>query len=257
MGVKISKTSHKAIANQRPQRKSEFLEDVDDANNMLANRRKSVHYVNIIQPTHVMLENAETDSEKAEIYNMKGDYYFAHANELRQKNNFDCFTTYRKSMTMFKTANEYNKNNIKSILGIARCLVNLHQYGKALKHLDENSKLVKLAEIQEFWILAGICRRKCAKIWAGNSKISNKFENLPKANQCLNKALELGPCQNQKLIEEKRIVDNLLRLQTEHKKDIYAYINSMKDIKDEVSCFRQKSEKEFYKILSIDGGGMR
>jgi tetratricopeptide (TPR) repeat protein len=255
---KVSKT--RDTIDQRPVRKrvtNEHIEDIDDVKNKAANRRQSIH-MNSIMEAESMLQLAKTDKEKAVVYNMKGEYYFSFACTMRQNRNLDYFIIYRKSMRMFKTAYELDCKNILSIMGIAKCLVNLHQYEKAVKHLEKNSKHLDLFKHEEFWTLIGICKLKHAKIWQGKSHFSSTFENLQMAAQCLDKAIGLKSG-NTEVLRQRKIANNLLNTHAKYNGDIHEYIESMKTntLAYDMSQRPHKPDKEFYKILSIDGGGMR
>jgi tetratricopeptide (TPR) repeat protein len=259
---KISRTNE-AIIILRPLRSKEvknekmFIEDIDDANNETANKRKTIH-MDMIQKTASMLQIAKTNNDKASVYNMKGDYYFLFANTLRRSRNLDYFVVYRKSMAMFKMAAEFDSRNIEAVMGITRCLVKLHQYKKAIEHLEKSSKHLNLLENEQFWTLMGICKLKRAQIWNGKSKLSKTSVNLKMSAECLNKAIKLKP-DNEEILKEKKVVDNLVNTHSKYNGDVHKYIDWMKTnaLTYDIVRTTHKSDKEFYKILSVNGGGMR
>jgi patatin-like phospholipase/acyl hydrolase len=230
-----------------------FVEDLDDINNVVATKRNSVHF-DIVKTADSMLKSATTNQEKANIYAMKADHYFRFACVLQGKADFDYFSVFRKSQMNYTLANTLDPLNINSMLGQAKCLLKLNQNQKAFSYLQRLTKNKAIVEIDEFWLLYGMSSRKCAAIWNDKSKLEKKPENLKKARECFAKVNSHADIQ-----KENQILDNLVAIKSKYNSDILNYMTHLKEnvASYKLTATRQNKEKQTFKILSIDGGGLR
>jgi patatin-like phospholipase/acyl hydrolase len=241
--------------------KTVFKEDIDDANNQLAMQRNSRHH-DIIKNSDSIIRHSRNNKERAHVYEMKADYYFKYGTQLLNMSDAENFTMFRKALVDYTTANELDKDNRNSLLGILKCLVQLHQYKTCLDRLEKLSTDKDLTNNPEFLILYGICNRKCSKIWQSDSYFPSRLESaikLEKAKSGLTQALNLDAL-NTIAAKELKIVENLIGLREAYNRDIYKYIEPMKK---NVSNYEQSTtrnnspENELYKILSINAGGVK
>jgi predicted patatin/cPLA2 family phospholipase len=252
-GNEVKNESELNILKRSEKRGDIFVEDLDDINNVLANRRNSIHF-DIIKMADSMLKSANTNEQKASIFVSKADYYFQHACGLQKEGNFDYFAVFRKSQTNYILAYTLDQTNARSILGKAKCLLKLNQSQKAFEYLEKLAKNEKFVKNDDFWLLYGMSSRKCAKIWNGKSKASKKHENLDKALKCFELAKNHPDTK-----KEVQILDNLINIKLKYNSDIYKYASHLKtnSASYEVSTTMQNKEKNIFKIVSIDGGGLR
>jgi hypothetical protein len=238
-----------------------FIEDIDDVNNVRANRRNSIHSL-IIQTTDSMLKTTDNHRVIAHIHAQKAKHYFKHAQNLYEKSNLDYFRTFRKALHGYKTAHAFDARNTDATIGIIKCLIYLCKFEKAREIMEQSieSNNKDLTEFADFWKLYGICYRKKAKIWNGPTCLERSPGSLEVAHDCLNKALALSKnYEKEDIKKEIKITDGLLNLQQTYDTDFYKYLNTSTERKllYDISVTRNKSEKELYKILSVDGGGIR
>ncbi|CAG8514991.1 526_t:CDS:2, partial [Gigaspora rosea] len=138
----------------------------------------------------------------------------------------------------YEKVREMDPNNLSATLSFAKCLLNLSQYSRLIKLLDMNSDLTSSAE---YWRLCSIASYKEIK--------------YDKAMEWIIEALKLDP-QNILVTKQKRLLDRLKEYTVEsrinyHKKKIYDVGNSIKTL------HRYNNDNSVYRILSIDGGGVR
>jgi tetratricopeptide (TPR) repeat protein len=206
--------------------------------------------------TDAMLQTAATVEQKANAYVRKAEYYFQHACCLETKCNHNYLALFRKSYTNYIIANTLDPRNTSALLGQAKCLIKLGLNRKALGYLESLSKSRAFNESGEFWLLYALVNRKCAKIWNGESRVGRKAENIDKAKRCLEKAISLNQTGAS---NEMRILDNLIDMRTEYNANIHNYTSHLKENKSsyKLSTTRSYSEKEVFRIASIDGGGLK
>lgn len=125
------------------------------------------------------------------------------------------------------------KTNIEAGIGFSRCLLHLSEFSNVISFLENNKNL---SNISEYWLNCGISYRK--------------RNNYHKADNFINEALKKDP-NNTRALNERALIS---KLKENHKFDQKPEI----DIKEEYFLSNQRiNEKRRYKILSIDGGGVR
>ncbi len=199
-----------------------------------------------------MIEEATSDEQRASIFASEADYYYDIACKSLKSPNKDNLRLFRKALSGYTLANRLDKHNTDSILGIGKCLLSLHKYTQALDHFKVACRDDNVLKRSDFWFFYGLSARKCSKIWLGDSVFSKKFENLEIAENALNRAtdqIETGV--------EKKIVGNLKNLQNAYSRDIHSYIGSIKEASLCYDTTTVHKQRDFYKILSIDGSGIK
>jgi tetratricopeptide (TPR) repeat protein len=229
----------------------------------LSNQRNSIQ-MDVLQTADFMLTMATNDDQRLDVYLMKGNFYFDTANTMYKASNLDYFRWYRKAYSEYKKADSYDTaGSAKAVLGMVKCLVKLCQFEQAFAYLqyylETNNK--NLTESVEFWRLLGICNRKLAKIWNGNSLTTRKMDKLEKANSCLANALKMSRSGTpDETNREIKITERLLDLQKTHDRDFTKYTETLANntsLYESSTNKNHTSEKELYRIVSIDGSGVR
>jgi tetratricopeptide (TPR) repeat protein len=228
-----------------------FIEDTDSLNNMFTMSQNSLQYFGVESIASSVLHTTTTTRQKSIMYVMKGDHCCANASDPNPKSRY---LIHKRALIYYRRANNYDKANVDSIIGIAKCLVLLNYYEKALEYLEKVNRKINLSKLSEYWRLQGVCNRKLAKIWL--LEVNEKENNLEKADKYFKNALAIA--QTQEIVKEKEVVERLINIESKFKRDIGRYLKFMMDntLNYEISTTRNRSEKEFYKILSIDGSGV-
>jgi patatin-like phospholipase/acyl hydrolase len=228
-----------------------FIKDQDN-DSMFA--RNSMHYFDIEKISNSLHNSTTNSCQKAIMYVMKGDQIFMNANSL---NNKSSASIYKRALVYYTNANKHDKCNMESVMGIAKCLVKLNHFKKAIEYLDEMSKKMDLSKIAEYWHMQGICNRKIARIWRFKPEDLTET-HLNKAHAACKHALKLSK-NKEIIIKEKEIVERLINMERTYKNEISDYVKYMKEntSKYDLRTTRNNSEREFYKILSIDGNGVK
>jgi predicted acylesterase/phospholipase RssA len=134
---------------------------------------------------------------------------------------------YQKALVLEKT-------NIEAGIGFSRCLLHLSEFSNVISFLENNKNL---SNDSEYWLNCGISYRK--------------RNNFHKADNFISEALKKDP-RNTRALHERELISKL------RNKD-YKFDQKPKiDIKEDYFLNNQRiNEKRRYKILSIDGGGVR
>jgi patatin-like phospholipase/acyl hydrolase len=234
--------------------------ETDDPNSFASAKFISTRH-SIVKMIDSMFETSETDEQKANILIAKAEFYYENACDLLNKADIDRFRVFHKALTYFKAANRFDKQNSKSIIGVGKCLLNLHKYKQAFDHFrgQLGMKHRDLCENWDFWFSYAVAARKCAKIWLGSSVFAKDFKNMDVAHEYLHKVIEMDSSRND-ACAQKKILYNLMNLQQVHDKNIHSYVASIKDISwsdHQTTMRRTSADQELYKILSIDGSGIK
>lgn len=144
--------------------------------------------------------------------------------------------------------NNYSEILANALIGHARCCVYLAKYTKVLDFIKKYKDNRSLTEQCEYWIYGSIAKRK------GTSDYENANEFMTEA-KCINS-------RNKLLIKEAKKLDNLLRMNT--KEYLWSLSSEHRfrestlfDSSQSVTKIESRGDKLTYKILSIDGGGIR
>ncbi len=133
----------------------------------------------------------------------------------------------------YQNALTLEKTNIKAGIGFSRCLLHLSKYSKVISYLKDNKNF---SNVPEYWYNLGFSYRK--------------QRNYDKAEECIIKALEKDP-HNTKASKEKALI---LKLQ---ENPTFEQEPEIDTVEDYFQRNQRTSEDKRYKILSIDGGGVR
>jgi patatin-like phospholipase/acyl hydrolase len=223
--------------------------DISDANNRNIDKQFTLK----CNTTNNLHQSANDDHETSSIHITKAEDLFFQACEMEQKTDLNSFKVFRRALDAFQVANSIEKQNFASLMGIAKCLIKLYQFKRAFDVLETLSKYKEPLTNPQYYCLYGICCRKLTKIWNGNLHFSKKFVELEKAQSHLNKAI-IMESNNNEINNQKKITDNLQNLQRNYKRNFKKYLNFMAS---EYEISNSCREKALFKILSIDGGGVR
>ncbi|CAG8488166.1 1389_t:CDS:2 [Racocetra fulgida] len=184
------------------------------------------------------LQKASTNKEKVFLYDKLADYFVKFAERDDTVNRMDSLYHWQDALKNYENIRKIDPNNLDATLGFAKCLLNLSQYDRVIKLSRANSWLTSSAE---YWYFCSVAY--CKKL---------EYED---AFGCIIKALELDP-QNPLATKQKELLD---RLKNEHtiKKRISCYNRKMYDIDDSKNSYKHLNDNSVYRILSIDGGGVR
>ncbi|CAG8691638.1 13973_t:CDS:2, partial [Racocetra persica] len=184
------------------------------------------------------LQKTSTNKEKVFLYDKLADYYVKFAEREDTVNRMNSLHHWQNAQKNYENIRKIDPNNLDATLGLAKCLLNLSQYDRVIKLSRANPWLTSSAEYWYFCIIA-----YCKKL---------EYED---AFGCIIKALELDP-QNPLATKQKELLD---RLKNEHtiKKRISYYNRKMYDVDDSKNSYKHRNDNSVYRILSIDGGGVR
>jgi predicted acylesterase/phospholipase RssA len=178
-----------------------------------------------------MITFSETNSEKSD-YNYKIALYY-HKKAKNEEN-----TIILKSLPYWQYAKKYyqhslsfNRKNYESASGYTHCLLKLSKFELAIKFLHKYSH----ENFNDYFLLEATALRRM-------------FE-YSKAKIEIEKAFELNPT-SVEIQNEMKLIDNLIKNNKESKIIDYSNPNGFTNESN-------RKQKETYKILSIDGGGIR
>ena len=172
------------------------------------------------------------DSEKIEIHKKIADHYEFKAKECKI-NKLNSLKFWQDAKNAYHETLKLKNNDTQAIFGFARCLLELNEYSSVFTFFRNKHDLSKHAL---FWLYCGITYRKC-----------NKYD---KAEHSINEALKRD-ANNAEAAKEKKMLEKLKANSQVGQK----YTN---DVEEDYYKNNQKlDEKKLYKILSIDGGGVR
>ena len=140
-----------------------------------------------------MLEAANSDRDKAAIYNKRAAHYVNKAQEAAEVDHLGSLQYWQAAQEDYaSTLNLINHDDKTASLGYARCLIGLSNYGQALRYVEQHPSLL---EKPEAWIIASAAHRKQC--------------HYTKAKECILEALQLDP-QNQEAVREKALIAELI-----------------------------------------------
>ncbi len=213
----------------------------------------------IIQDTYLKgwsdrLLEANTVRDKIDIIYKKAAHYEKLAQEKEKDHQLTSLRMWKDAKDQYREALKLsNRFNVVAEIGLARCLLKLGKYKESLDFLAQR---VHLSIFCEFWITCSIAYRK------------RLFLN--RANGCIQEALKIDP-KNKIATREFAIIKTLISkkeaaegssTQSEIEKvvkecDEAYYQTRIKECDEAYFTTKKKETTPFYKILSIDGGGLR
>ncbi|CAG8549615.1 7430_t:CDS:1, partial [Dentiscutata erythropus] len=183
------------------------------------------------------LQRVSDNNERVFLHNKLADH-FVKLIEEDKVNLLSSLRYWHNAKEHYGKVLEMNPSNLSVTLNFAKCLLNLSQYNRLIKLLDTNPNLTSSAE---YWRLCSIA--------------SYKETNYDEAMEFIIEALKLDP-QNIAVMKQKRLLDRIKEYTVEnrvnrHNKKIYDVDDSLKIL------HRYNEDNSVYRILSIDGGGVR
>ncbi|CAG8561669.1 8978_t:CDS:1 [Dentiscutata erythropus] len=183
------------------------------------------------------LQRESNNDEILNLHSKLADHFV----KLAEEGKVDLLSSLRhwhNAKEHYKKVCEMSPGNLSATLNFAKCLLNLSQHNRLIKLIDTNRDLTSFAE---YWRLCSIA--------------SYKETKYDEAMEFINEALNKNP-QNILVTKQKRLLDRVKEHSVEnrvncHNKKIYYADKSFKNL------HRYNEDNSVYRILSIDGGGVR
>nr|CAG8514800.1 14991_t:CDS:1 [Entrophospora candida] len=186
------------------------------------------------------LQNVSLDKDKKDLYIEIAACHEKLAEEEDKINQLRSLCNWQKAQKNYEKVREINSTDIAATLGFARCLLKLSKYKRVIELLKSTHLDLKLE--YDYWCLCSIAYFK-----------QNDYK---KANECILEALRIIP-QNKLAMRQKKLVERL-RKENTLKNRIDHYQREKKAIKSEEDyLINSRNNSHVYRILSIDGGGIR
>ncbi|CAJ0767103.1 5804_t:CDS:1, partial [Entrophospora sp. SA101] len=180
------------------------------------------------------------DQDKKDLYIEIAACHEKLAEEEDKINQLRSLYNWKKAQKSYEKVREINSTDIAATLGFARCLLKLSKYKRVIELLK--SPHLNLSLKYDYWYLCSIAY--------------SKQNDYKKANECIIEALRIIP-QNKLAMRQKRLVERL-RKENTLKNRIDHYQREKKAIKcEEDYLINSRNNNHVYRILSIDGGGIR
>ena len=183
------------------------------------------------------LQKASSSQKKAKIYNQRAAQYAKKAQEEAKVDHLGSLQHWQKAQKDYVSALKLINHDETASLGYARCLIGLSKYDQALNCLNNNPSLL---ENSDAWIMTSVAHRKQLHYQQAKGGILEALARDPKSQ-------EAG--------RQKALIEKLQARPREQRLNEY----SSTQICCEELYFdaRRSNEKQYYTILSIDGGGVR
>ncbi|CAG8591194.1 4570_t:CDS:2 [Cetraspora pellucida] len=182
------------------------------------------------------LEMVFENNERIGLHTKLADCHVKLAEEYKV-NLLSSLRHWQDAQEHYEKAREIDPKNQYATLGFAKCLLNLSQYNRLVKLFDTNPDLTSSAEYWRFCSIAS-----CKQI---------KYD---KSSEWILEALRLDP-QNILAMKQKEHLDRLKEYNVEDR--INHYNKKIFDVDNLISNSHRSNENSVYRILSIDGGGVR
>ncbi len=179
---------------------------------------------------------ATSVDERVNLYCKKGLCYERIAKAHARSNHIQSLAEWQEAQRNYGEALRLTALDLSAGLGYARCLLSLSHYGQTITFLQKNRHLSKASE---YWVLAAIAHRRRVI--------------YPQANSCVQEALKLD-ARDLKASQERGLLKRLEHNPVKKRPDIYE--EPLKVDQEHFELGRSR-EQRLYKILSIDGGGVR
>lgn len=199
-----------------------------------SNKNASEPYINYLND---LLTKTTSKEEKIKIYNQKAAYYAQQAKKFHKFNRLQSLCCWQYAQKNYQESLQLFPEDADAVLGLANCLIRLCKYSQALDVLKQHSQL---ATTSAYWVLGSLAYLK--------------KNNYKKAEAFIVEALKKAPHdreadQIRKLVKKLQQADIRQNLKLYQSPNMRAEENNFKT--------RQSDNQPFYKILSIDGGGIR
>ncbi|CAG8673080.1 6581_t:CDS:2 [Racocetra fulgida] len=176
------------------------------------------------------------DNERIGLHTKLADCLVKLAEEECKVDLLNSLCNWQDAQEHYEKAREIDPKNQHATLGFAKCLLNLTQYNQLIKLLDTSPDLTSSAEYWRF------CSIACCK----------QIE-YDKATECILEALKLDP---QSILAMKQ-KEHLDRLRVYRNDRINHYNKKIFDVDNLIKNSHHGNDESIYRILSIDGGGVR
>lgn len=218
---------------EKQQQKEEFPKIIEDKK--LISSENSISYINYI---NICIQNAKNPEEKESLlYKLAQNYEYLASKEEKEKS-MKCFNFWQKALSIYNEILNKNKNNQIAFLGKIKSLLKMAKFKQVLTLL-KNTTNEALIFTAEFWILGSIAYRK-QNNYSKASEFILEAKKLEKKNHFIDREIALIQRIEQNNVQQKIKTSFENKVFVEEK-----YFNS------------RKNQTEFYKILSVDGGGIR
>lgn len=189
------------------------------------------------------LAKTSSGPDRASIYNRRAAHYAKKAQEAAKVAHLGSLKHWQKALEDYRDALELIKHHETSALGYMQCLVGLSKYGQALEYFQTHASLNNNPDA---WIIASIAHRKQCRYQKAKGYILEALRRDPKSQEAVKQKSLLEKCSPIK----ERIEERLAKY-----KEV---------LKDELKCeqfyFNDRSrnnKRQYYTILSLDGGGVK
>ena len=177
-----------------------------------------------------------SNSEIIDILNKMANHYMKKAQ--KENNKINSMKLYQEAEINFKKIFDMDSDNVEAIFGFAKCLLNSSKYMKMINFLKDKANL---NQFSEFWLLM--------------SKAYRKKTQYKKAKDLIMESL-MKDRKNSESIHEQKLIEKLL--ENSNGKTLNLYKKNTINQKEKYYKERiNQNNQPLYKILSIDGGGVR
>jgi len=175
--------------------------------------------------------------QKVTILNKKADFYANKAQKEAKSNHFKSLRDWKEAQKTYQAALELNTKDLSAAMGFCKCLLKLSKHSEVVAFLKNNKNLSTTAN---YWLLASTAYRK-----------KNDYK---KAEECIVEALKIDK-DNKEAHKERSLIKKLQQSNSKARLDLYK--RAKPECIEEYLNYRKSDATPFYKILSIDGGGIR
>ena len=173
-------------------------------------------------------------SEKLVIHKNIARIFESEAKKISSSNKLRSLIFWQQAKNTYKEAFKLNSTDKESGIGYARSLINLCEFSSLEIFLNENRNYLSSSE--EYWLYYTIAYRKCI--------------NYDKAQHFINETLMKYP-RSAEAVKERELILKL------NEKNELKELNQIDIREDYFQSNQRLYENKRYKILSIDGGGVR
>jgi hypothetical protein len=192
---------------------------------------KYIHY--LAERLNISMDGGE----KAKIYKQIAVYYEFNAKKFDKGSKLEGLKNWKLAKDNYNDSVRCNDKDCDVLIGLANCLIELNKYTLAKEFLNKYQNLLKSRS--DYWLIMAVVSKK-----QNNYTESKKFLKL-----CLQDDPENKKAQNELKLNEKLDKNNLSQKLT--------ISSSLRLSFDQNYYLRRKNNKKVYRILSVDGGGMR
>jgi tetratricopeptide (TPR) repeat protein len=203
----------------------------------IESKKHTSQYITYIKD---MINHGDTNTEKSIWYNKLAWFYHQKAKTQDGTHHLRNMANWLNAKSYYKQSLDSDSRNFRSASGYAKCLVHLSKYDVAVKFLETYKKDDDRKNIQDYYLVKAMAYRM-------------QFQ-YGKAKNEIRKAVELNPT-SVDVTKEQELLEKIENNKKEAKLEEYAVI-------PENHCHLETFEKRQeqvkpYRVLSIDGGGIR